>query len=57
MPTFMIETKGEARETYIFEAEDEDEARFLFEQGEIVIGVPTVEVEGAEIVKVTKVQN
>lgn len=49
MPVFTIVASGDAREVYVVTAASEDEARRMFEQGEITEPVST-EVSDAEIV-------
>lgn len=51
MPNYRIEAHGEARELYSVTAEDETEARALFEAGKVDKAFLT-EVSGAEIISI-----
>jgi hypothetical protein len=54
MPTFRIETEGTAHEVYYVDAPTEDQARKLFNDGELTKPV-VLEVEGAEIIEILEV--
>ena len=55
MSEYVLEVRGDAREIYAVEADSEEEARALFEAGEVT--EPTlVEVSGVEIVSIEEVR-
>ena len=54
MTRFVISARGEAREQYVVEAENEDEARAMFERGETPVAV-LCEVHDPEIVSIDRI--
>ena len=54
MTRFVISTRGEAREQYVVEAENEDEARAMFERGELPKAA-VCEVYDSEIASVDRI--
>jgi len=53
MPTFRIEVHGDARELYEVEAKDENQARAMFEVGNVLDPYLT-EISGATIYSITE---
>jgi hypothetical protein len=56
MPLFEIESTGDVREVYRFEADTEQEARWMLESGEVTKAVLT-EVSGLRVLQIREIKN